>query len=308
VPTAYGSARRFRYVNNAAYLQQIWGPWEWLSLTAGYRYDYSTIYGAANTPRIGTVITPMKDLSIKLLASSGFRAPTAWELFNATNQRKANPDLKPERLRSYEFGVGYRFFRRYYVSVQQYYNRINNLLLEVQTAEPNPNQSGTNWNQNQNVGRATIYGTEVETDVQISNSLGLFLNYTYNHGKYEDLSYSLTSSPSTLWRHSWRSPNSRLGLIYRSETLRIDCVHDDVSPLDRWEIVKITNLIDGVCSRAHLAEELNMLLHRLCVQTIEEENVARMSPPDDMPIHRCFDMGEILSHPTVFAQLLLCVV
>lgn len=200
VPTAYGSTRRFRYVNNAAYLQQIWGPWEWLSLTAGYRYDYSTIYGAANTPRIGTVITPMKDLSIKLLASSGFRAPTAWELFNATNQRKANPDLKPERLRSYEFGVGYRFFRRYYVSVQQYYNRINNLLLEVQTAEPNPNQSGTNWNQNQNVGRATIYGTEVETDVQISNSLGLFLNYTYNHGKYEDLSYSLTSSPSTRGR------------------------------------------------------------------------------------------------------------
>ncbi|MCE9600344.1 MAG: TonB-dependent receptor [Spirochaetia bacterium] len=200
VPASYGSEKRFRYVNNALYLQQILAPWSWLSLTAGYRYDYSTIYGAANTPRLGAVFTPIQDLSIKLLASSGFRAPTAWELFNATNQRKANPDLRPEQLRSYEIGVGYRFFKKYYVSVQQYYNKLSNLLLEVQTAEPNPNLAGANWNQNQNVGKATIYGTEVQADLQIFKTLSVFLNYTFNRGRYESLSSSLTTSPSTAGR------------------------------------------------------------------------------------------------------------
>lgn len=200
VPSAYGSEKRFKYVNNAAYFQQIFGPWEWLSLTAGYRYDFSTIYGASNTPRLGAVFMPLKDLSIKLLASSGFRAPTAWELFNATNQRKANPDLKPEYLRSYEAGVGWRFLQKYYVSVQQYYSRVTNLLLEVQTAEPNLNQPGTNWNQNQNVGKAAITGTELEADLQFHEKVSVFLNYTYNQGRYDGLSYSLTSSPSTRGR------------------------------------------------------------------------------------------------------------
>lgn len=200
VPSAYGSEKRFTYVNNAAYLQQIFSPWAWLSLTAGYRYDYNTIYGASNTPRLGAVVTPVKDLSIKLLASSGFRAPTAWELFNGTNQRKSNPDLRPEYLRSYEAGVGYRFLKKYYVSVQQYYSRVTNLLLEVETAEPNANQAGTNWNQNQNVGKAAIYGTEFEADLQLHRAFSVFVNYTHNRGRYDGLSYSLTSSPSTRGR------------------------------------------------------------------------------------------------------------
>lgn len=200
VPSAYGSEKRFTYVNNAAYLQQIFSPWSWFSLTGGYRYDFSTIYGASNTPRLGAVFTPVRDLSIKILASSGFRAPTAWELFNGTKQRKSNPDLRPEYLRSYEAGIGYRFLKKYYVSVQQYYSRITNLLLEVETAEPNLTQPGTNWNQNQNVGKAAIYGTEFEADLQFHRTLGVFLNYTHNQGKYDGLSYSLTSSPSTKGR------------------------------------------------------------------------------------------------------------
>ncbi|MCB1319832.1 MAG: TonB-dependent receptor, partial [Leptospiraceae bacterium] len=141
-----------------------------------------------------------QNLTFKVLASTGFRAPTAWESFNATRQRKANPDLRPERMRSLEVGVGYRFFEKYYLSVHQYYTRISDLLLEVETNEANPDLPGSNYNQNQNVGRARIYGTEVVGDFQLTDTLHVNVNYTYSEGYYRDLPDTITSSPSTLGR------------------------------------------------------------------------------------------------------------
>ncbi|MBI3394443.1 MAG: TonB-dependent receptor, partial [Spirochaetia bacterium] len=201
VPRGYGDYRRLGYTNDAAYLQQVWSPWMWLTLTAGFRYDNNTIYGASQTPRISAVFRPADDLTFKALFSTGFRGPTALELYGETAQRRANPYLQPERLRSMEIGAAYRFVKRYYVSANAYCNKITELLLEVQTNEANPNsQSGANYNQNQNVGRAVICGAEVAADFQVSKQIKLFINYTYNSGRYEDLPLSQTSSPSTKGR------------------------------------------------------------------------------------------------------------
>ncbi|MCB1322839.1 MAG: TonB-dependent receptor, partial [Leptospiraceae bacterium] len=149
VPQGYGSEQRYKSLNWAGYWQQYWKPLSYLAFTGGYRYDYNTIYGISHTPRLGSIISPSQNLTFKVLASTGFRAPTAWESFNATRQRKANPDLRPERMRSLEVGVGYRFFEKYSLSVHQYYTRISDLLLEVETNEANPDLPGSNYNQNQ---------------------------------------------------------------------------------------------------------------------------------------------------------------
>lgn len=194
VPEAYGSEKRIRTGNYASYVQQMLRPLEWLQFTAGYRYDYSTNYGEAHTPRLGTVFHAGSDLTFKFLLGSGFRAPTAWELFNDTNRRLRNEDLEPEKLRSAEFGVAYRFKRDYYFSAQAYVNEIENLILEVQTGQPNP--TGGNWNQNQNVGNARIRGFEWQTEFLITNAVRLNVNHTYSKGRYTDLPYSLAASPT----------------------------------------------------------------------------------------------------------------
>lgn len=200
VPQGYGSEKKYIFKNYAAYVQQFWRILPPLAVTAGYRYDLNSIYGLSHTPRLGFVLSPAEDLTMKLLFSTGFRGPTAWESFNETLQRKANPKLKPERMTTTEAGIAYRFFRKYYFSVQQYYTRINDLLLEVETNEANPNNPGNNYSQNQNVGKAKIYGTEVTGDIQLSRFMDVYLNYTYNQGEYYGLPDTLTQSPSTKGR------------------------------------------------------------------------------------------------------------
>ncbi|MCB1192312.1 MAG: TonB-dependent receptor [Leptospiraceae bacterium] len=198
----YGSADRYRYNNYAIYIQQLYKPVEKLRLTAGYRHDYITSYGNANTPRLSAVYSLTQNLTLKMLLGTAFREPSGEELYSLTPQRKPNESLKPELLRSGEIGIGYRFLKKYYVSIQSYYNSIRNLILEVQTSDfstingKDP-KAGNPWNQYQNVGKARVLGTEVDSSLQLSEILSLNLRYTYSEGYYYDLPSSLQLSPST---------------------------------------------------------------------------------------------------------------
>ncbi|MBI5213183.1 MAG: TonB-dependent receptor [Nitrospirae bacterium] len=194
VPEGYGVSKRHEFTNYGAYLQEIYRPAESVSLTGGYRFDYNTDYGSSHNPRVSAVWT-RGDFVIKSLFSTGFRAPTAWELFNATNQRKSNPNLKPETMRNYEIGLGYTLFDSHHISLSAYYNEIEDLILEAATNEYNPS-TGKNWNRNQNVGKAAINGIEASSDFKISDNLSLYAGYTYSDGRYKDISSSVANSPA----------------------------------------------------------------------------------------------------------------
>ncbi|MBX7057636.1 MAG: TonB-dependent receptor [Leptospirales bacterium] len=184
-PRGYGVSERFLSTTYAGYLQVQILPLDAWTVLLGYRYDLNTDYGYAHTPRLGLTYQPWDWLSLKAVASAGFRAPTAWELYNETPQRRSNPDLKPERMRSYEFGAGLRFLRDYYLQTALYRNEISDLLLEVQTTQPRP--VGGYYNQNKNVGRAQVYGAEARLDARPWESLNFDLGYNYNHGEYRNL-------------------------------------------------------------------------------------------------------------------------
>ncbi len=201
----YGSYERFSYNNYAIFFQQLYRPIEKLALTAGFRRDYITTYGYASTPRLSAVFTPTKDLTLKFLYGTAFREPSAKELYSFTAQRKPNPDLKPEKLNSVEVGVGYRFLRNYYTSIQAFRNEISNLILEVQTTDTTPINGktatgGAPWNQNNNLGRARIDGIEADANANVLNNLNLSLNFTHQQGLYYDLPSSLQRSPSVAGR------------------------------------------------------------------------------------------------------------
>ena len=188
VPKGYGDFRRHKYKNYAAYSLFVLRPFEILSLSAGYRCDYNTNYGSSHTPRAGIVITP-DDFTVKLLFSTGFRAPTAWELFNETGQRYSNPNLQPERLISGELGLGYLFLNAINLNALGFYNRISNLIIEVPAGLKN---------QNKNVGNAEVYGFELKVDIRITNIISIYCNYTYSYGIYSNLPVNITP-PTTLY-------------------------------------------------------------------------------------------------------------
>ncbi len=222
----YGSSDRYQYSNYAMFVQQVYRPFSKLAFTAGYRRDYITTYGYASTPRISAIYQATKDLTFKFLVGRAFREPSAIELFSLTPQRKPNASLTPEKLTSVEFGVGYRFTKGLYSSIQTFYNSISDLILQVQTNDASTIGNFTpksTWLQNQNVGRANIFGIESELVWEVKKNLSLHFNYTYNKGYYYDLPIGLTTSPST---------EGRIGANYR----------DDVEAILYKEILGITKI------------------------------------------------------------------
>lgn len=75
-----------------------------LSLTTGGRYDENDVYGAFRTWRAGTAWRLGFGTTLRGSWSTAFKAPTFLETFN-TAFSTGNPDLRPERSRSWEAGL-----------------------------------------------------------------------------------------------------------------------------------------------------------------------------------------------------------
>ncbi|MCS6984832.1 MAG: TonB-dependent receptor [Leptospiraceae bacterium] len=117
------------------FLQAIYSPFSWLSLTTGVRYDRYSDFGHTINPKGGMVLEPLKsnrwgDVTLKLLYGQAFRAPTFQELYDKTqlflnNGVYGNPNLKPETIRTAEAGLEYTTpYRPLRFLINGFYNRI----------------------------------------------------------------------------------------------------------------------------------------------------------------------------------------
>ncbi len=81
-----------------------------LSLTAGVRHDDYDDIGTSTNPRMGIIYAPFEKLYLKVLYGEAFRAPNFDEMHAVnTPSNWGNPDLKPERIKTYEGQIGYNF-------------------------------------------------------------------------------------------------------------------------------------------------------------------------------------------------------
>lgn len=104
------------------FTQFNWAFVSWATLTAGVRYDYYSDFGSTINPKGGLVATAFDskkwgELTIKLLYGQAFRAPTFQELYDRTQRFLAsgvfgNPELRPERIQTFEAGLEYTTFWR----------------------------------------------------------------------------------------------------------------------------------------------------------------------------------------------------
>ncbi|MBU1642935.1 TonB-dependent receptor [bacterium] len=103
-----------------------------LLLSAGLRYDnYSTVGGTLN-PRLALIYNPRPETALKLLYGTAFRAPNAYELYYVDGvTSKADPNLKPEKITSYEFVVEHLLQANFRLTASLYRNEISNLINQV---------------------------------------------------------------------------------------------------------------------------------------------------------------------------------
>ncbi len=114
----------------AVYAQDVWNVTDRSSLTAGVRHDHYSDFGGTTNPRVGYVWEFMAETSLKLLYGSAFRAPSFSELYHQNNPTvNGNPDLKPEKIDTWEIGLERGFLDKHVARINYFNNRIEDLII-----------------------------------------------------------------------------------------------------------------------------------------------------------------------------------
>jgi iron complex outermembrane receptor protein len=175
------------------YLQDEIALAQGLLLNAGVRYDdYSTVGGTTN-PRLGLIWSPQQASSFKLLYGTAFRAPNAFEQYyndgNATT--KANPDLLPEKITSYEFAAEHELQPNFRLSASVFRNDIGNLINQV--VDPADDLLVF-----RNIGDVRTHGVEFEAERAWDNETRLHASWAWQITRDQTTGAELENSPHHL--------------------------------------------------------------------------------------------------------------
>ena len=143
---------------------------DWLTFDVGLRVDHHSQVGTEWVPQIGFSFHLPENGEVKLMASKGFRYPTIREMYMF---RPANPDLKPERLWSYELSFAQRLLDgRLSYGVNVFYIDGENLIMRM-PIDGRP--------LNVNTGKIENSGIEAQVAYRIVPAWSVDANYSYLH-------------------------------------------------------------------------------------------------------------------------------
>jgi vitamin B12 transporter len=160
--------------NNTAYFTQALLVAGRAAVTLGGRLDDNSQFGTHPTYRAGVVYRLNDGTRLRISAGTGFKEPTFYENF-AHGFVLGNPNLDPERSRSWEAGIERRL-RRGSASVTYFNQRFRDLI----EYNPAPPPSQPNYF---NVGAAVANGVEATDEMVVSTGVVFSLTYTYLHTK-----------------------------------------------------------------------------------------------------------------------------
>ena len=144
----------------------------WLTFNAGLRVDHHSRLGTEWVPQAGLAFHLPYALELKVSAGKGFRYPTIREMYMFPPQ---NPDLRPERLWSYEVALSQKLLDgRVSYGLNVFYIDGDNT---IQTL-PNPSGGGP---LNQNTGEIHNAGVEVQAAWRIARDWSVDANYSFLH-------------------------------------------------------------------------------------------------------------------------------
>jgi iron complex outermembrane receptor protein len=114
------------------FLQDEWAITKTLTLNAGLRYDWFETFASTLNPRGALIWHPVEKTTLKLLYGQAYRTPNTYEFSYAAPFFRVNPDLQPERVKSYEVVLEQAVTSSVRLSASGFYNRIEDLISERQ--------------------------------------------------------------------------------------------------------------------------------------------------------------------------------
>jgi len=117
----------------AVFAQQELKPLDSLRLTLGGRYDRYQAFDYTINPRFAVVYDLFEKTTLKFMAGSAFKAPTAFEMLYAfSGQNKANAYLRPEKITTYEAYCERQLPGQWgHVGVGYFQNHIKDLISQI---------------------------------------------------------------------------------------------------------------------------------------------------------------------------------
>ncbi|MBL9020460.1 MAG: TonB-dependent receptor [Myxococcales bacterium] len=142
-------------------------PLPWLGFTAGLRFDNNTQSSSRLSPRAALFLTNSEKYGAKLLYAEGFRNASAFEgAFEDGVDFSANPDIKPETVRSFEGVLWARPIAGLSTRLSAFYWKAKDVIEQL------PDPDDATLLQFQNVG---VYVTQgVEAEATYRNSAGWY--------------------------------------------------------------------------------------------------------------------------------------
>ncbi|MCD4811486.1 TonB-dependent receptor, partial [bacterium] len=183
----------------AVFVQDEWNIAEPLTLYIGGRYDAWKVCDGASgvpgseteydsntesefSPKASVVWKALPDTTLKASVGHAFRPPNLYELYrtwkSGATTYQSNPNLKPEKVWTYEAGVDQYFFdKKTRLSLTGYQNGIEDLIYyKIDGATK----------KRINAGKARTYGLEFEVSQQITDWLTTWGNYTWTQAEITD--------------------------------------------------------------------------------------------------------------------------
>ncbi|HSA56424.1 MAG TPA: TonB-dependent receptor [Gemmatimonadaceae bacterium] len=174
------SAFRAERFNRAYYVQWLAEPGR-LSFSAGARYDDNDVFGVFRTARVAAAFRPWAGGILRASAGGAFKAPTFLESFSSAFS-VGNPDLVPERSRSWELGVRQALAGgRAQVAVTWFDQRFRDLIQYTFVSPELPNYF--------NVAAASARGMEVEASGALTTVLRATVAATLLRTRVDDAGF-----------------------------------------------------------------------------------------------------------------------
>jgi len=188
------------YNVKAGYLETEIKPVESLSIRGGARLDDYSNFGNKVSPSTSFSWWASDILKFHGLWGESFRAPTFNDLYwpredwGIWGGVEGNPNLRPEKAKSYEFGFAACFIDKIDTDVTYFNNKFKDLIAW---------QSDENWwYRPSNVNNALIQGIEFNTDYTVAKNLKLNFNYTYLDAKDTITDKWITYRPKNTYKGS----------------------------------------------------------------------------------------------------------
>lgn len=175
------SAFEAERTNRGLYAQWYGMPLRGLAVSIGGRLDDNSAFGTFASYHGGVSYGLRTDTRVRLAIGMGFKEPTFFESFADDPFARGNPDLQPERSRSWEVGVEQGFLDGAIRVAATYFDQRFQDLVQYTFAPPSPSDPSFF-----NVAAADARGVEGEVAVATAFALRLSGAYTYLHTRVVD--------------------------------------------------------------------------------------------------------------------------